>query len=122
MPKPESFHESRGPGHPWRTRVRSTLLWWLGSVAVILLSSVARPSDAPAPLSPQDTRAAQKLYNTKCSKCHKFYNPEQYSDEDWKMWMEKMSKKSKLKPPQYDLLSRYLETLRKPAIPAHPGS
>src|SRR5262245_39164796 len=83
----------------------------LGLLASLNIEAAA-PAAPPAPLSTQETRAAQKLYNTKCAKCHKFYNPDQYSPEDWKMWMEKMGKKSKLKPPQYDLLSRYLDTLR----------
>jgi cytochrome c5 len=88
--------------------------WFL---AFLLLSAILaawniEAADPAAPLSAQETRSAQKLYNTKCAKCHKFYNPDHYSAEDWKMWMEKMGKKSKLKPPQYELLSRYLETFR----------
>src|SRR5437870_1364144 len=59
---------------------------------------------------PQDeTKAARKLYLAKCAKCHKFYNPATYSDEDWAEWMKKMSKKSKLKPEQEQMLSRYIE-------------
>jgi len=59
---------------------------------------------------PQDeTKAARKLYVAKCAKCHKFYDPAKYSDEDWQMWMKKMSKKSKLKPEQEQMLSRYIE-------------
>jgi hypothetical protein len=84
------------------------------------LAQALQAADPGAPLSPQDTKAAQKLYNVKCSKCHKFYNPDQYSAEDWKMWMDKMSRKSKLKPAQHDLLSRYLDTFRKTATPAPP--
>ena len=123
---------SHGPGdghrrkatalaHPFRAHIRRGRLVWL-LAASFLITRAARPADPATPLSPQDTRAAQKIYNTKCSKCHKFYNPDQYSAEDWKTWMEKMSKKSKLKPAQYDLLSRYLETLRKPATPEHSNS
>src|SRR5262245_37154822 len=87
------------PAPPFRARVRQGRFMWL-LAASLLITPAARPADAATPLSPQDTRAAQKLYNTKCSKCHKFYHPDQYSDEDWKMWMGKMSKKSKLKPSQ----------------------
>jgi mono/diheme cytochrome c family protein len=53
--------------------------------------------------------AGRKLYVAKCAKCHKFYDPAKYSDEDWRMWMAKMSKKSKLKPEQEEILSRYIE-------------
>jgi len=91
----------------------------LGLLCLGLTMVAGLKASDPTPLTPQDTRAAQKLYNTKCAKCHKFYNPDQYSDEDWKIWMDKMSRKSKLKPAQSELLSRYLDTLRK-ASP-HPG-
>jgi hypothetical protein len=52
---------------------------------------------------------AHKLYVSKCAKCHKFYDPTKYSDEDWATWMGKMSKKAKLKPDQAEALARYIE-------------
>jgi len=72
----------------------------------------ARGAPPVSPLTEQETRTAQKLYHVKCAKCHKFYPPDQYTEEDWHMWMEKMAKKSKLKPAQSNLLSRYLDTIR----------
>lgn len=63
-------------------------------------------------LSPTEQRAAQETYEIKCAKCHKFYNPADYSQEDWDMWMKKMSRKSKLKRTQGELLTRYLQTFR----------
>ena len=65
-----------------------------------------------ADLSEKETQTARKLYNAKCAKCHKFYDPANYSAEEWNVWMHKMSKKAKLKPPQTELLTRYLETFR----------
>ena len=62
-----------------------------------------------------ETAAARKLYVAKCAKCHKFYDPAKYSDEDWEMWMKKMSRKARLKPEQAQMLSRYIEeTYRAP--------
>lgn len=63
-------------------------------------------------LSEAELAAARKLSAVKCAKCHKFYEPADYSQADWAGWMEKMRKKSKLKPEQFDLLSRYLEEAR----------
>ena len=63
-------------------------------------------------LSPQETRTAQKIYTTKCAKCHKFYDLAEYSQADWNEWLQKMGRKSKLNSQQYALLSRYLDTLR----------
>ncbi len=63
-------------------------------------------------LSAAELAAARKLSAVKCAKCHKFYEPADYSQADWAGWVEKMRKKSKLKPEQFDLLSRYLEDAR----------
>jgi hypothetical protein len=55
---------------------------------------------------------ATELYVAKCAKCHKFYHPADYSQKEWDMWMHKMSRKSKLKPAQEELLARYLGAFR----------
>ena len=80
--------------------------WWL-TLGLVLVgcSGPASASDAPE----QANGRARKLYVTKCAKCHRFYDPAKYSDEEWKLWMGKMSKKSKLKPEQEQMLSRYIE-------------
>ena len=63
-------------------------------------------------LSPADQANARKLYNTKCARCHKFYDPAKYSDAEWSGWMQKMNKKAKLKDAQVELLGRYLDGFR----------
>jgi len=65
-----------------------------------------------AELSEQELAAARKLYNAKCAKCHKFYNPANYTDAQWREWMRMMSQKSKLRLDEAQLLSRYLDTFR----------
>ena len=65
-----------------------------------------------AELSPAERKAAKDLYDVKCAKCHKFYEPADYSPKDWDDWMRKMSRKSKLKPTQETLLTRYLGEFR----------
>ena len=63
-----------------------------------------------------DGSQGRKLYVAKCAKCHKFYDPAKYSNEEWNKWMGKMSRKAKLKPDQEESISRYInDTLR-----AHP--
>jgi len=65
---------------------------------------------AASPKETQDEKGtARKLYVIKCAKCHKFYDPAKYSDEEWKVWMRKMSKKSKLTAEQERSLSEYIE-------------
>jgi hypothetical protein len=64
------------------------------------------------PLPEQDAKAARKLYTSKCARCHKLYDPANYSDSEWRTWMDKMNRKAKLKPDQVELLLRYLDGIR----------
>jgi cytochrome c5 len=75
------------------------------------LPAAAPPTSASAVSSPEFS-AGRQLYQAKCARCHKFYDPAAYSDADWHMWMTKMAKKSKLNPEQQQILSRYLDTFR----------
>jgi hypothetical protein len=96
-------------------------------IAIVLLTvglggcrSVSPAASAPpeipphsfSSLSPAETESARKLYIAKCARCHKFYDPAKYSDNEWRMWMDKMSRKAKLKADQTELLSKYLELYR----------
>ena len=106
-------------------RHRSALAFSGGIALALALAGCTSPGGnpyaAPPPPSPgggapllsdQEIAAARKLYVAKCAKCHKFHNPAKYTDEEWHTWMRKMSRKSKLKPEQNELLSRYLGTFR----------
>jgi hypothetical protein len=81
------------------------------SVLTVALAGV-QPAGAADSLAPNMMEAGRKLYTVKCARCHKFYDPARYSDAKWREWMDKMSKKAKLKPDQKDILSEYLETFR----------
>jgi Dihaem cytochrome c len=82
------------------------------STGTALFLALALSAAQAGDLSLTEIQAAKKLYNGKCAKCHKFYDPGNYTQAEWETWMQKMGKKSKLKPQQYQLLSRYLETFR----------
>jgi len=70
-----------------------------------------------AGLSDQEVADANQIYAAKCARCHEFYHPDEYSRQDWAVWMRKMSRKSKLKPAQEKLLTRYLEGFREKPRP-----
>ena len=78
----------------------------------VLLNAIDQASEGK--LSDTDRYAAARLYHAKCARCHKFYDPAAYDQTEWDVWMQKMGNKSKLKPDQFALLSRYLETFRAP--------
>ena len=89
-----------------------------GSALAAMVAGAFLFTSAPAQeLSAKENEAARKIYVAKCAKCHKFYDPNKYSDEEWRVWMAKMSRKAKLKPEQERLLSKYInENLRHPAV------
>ena len=74
--------------------------------------ALAHPAESADELTAKETTTAQKLYVAKCAKCHKFYEPKNYTDTDWEVWMGKMSRRSKLKADQEEALKRYLEEYR----------
>jgi|ERR1043166_3214228 cytochrome c5 len=83
---------------------------------------VLRPNAVPANtdgLSASELQDAGKLFRAKCVRCHAFYDPAAYNEDDWKQWMGKMSLKAKLKPEQEQLLSRYLACFRPSTSPRH---
>ena len=95
--------------------MRAVLLFALFCGTLAGCKSPAGANELPG--GPEHEKA-RKLYVTKCAKCHKLYDPAQYSDEEWQMWMTKMTKKSKLSQDQKRELSQYIEEmLRKPTGP-----
>jgi hypothetical protein len=64
--------------------------------------------------SEKETRRASAVYALKCGRCHKFYDPAAYDEDDWRLWFRKMSKKANLEPAQQELLANYLAAARHP--------
>ena len=85
--------------------MRPVLLWF------IALAAASGPASADE-LTPREQADARNIYVAKCAKCHRFYEPTNYAEPDWQTWMDKMDKKSKLKPDQARLLKRYLDSYR----------
>jgi len=77
--------------------------------AVLSPRAVPPTSDG---FSAAELENAGKLFRAKCLRCHGFYDPASYTDPDWQTWMDKMSRKAKLKPEQREILSRYLGCFR----------
>jgi hypothetical protein len=85
-------------------------------IALAAVSTAAGADD----LTADQMAAARKVYVAKCAKCHRFYEPKDYQESDWRTWMTKMEKKSKLKPDQAELLNRYLDAYRAGNLPDKP--
>ncbi len=93
----------------------------LGSDAIVPAPAEAAVAAERAGMPPGDIVRAADLYVLKCARCHKFYDPNGYNDTEWRTWMTKMSKKSRLEPAEDSLLLRYLEASRKSGATAKPA-
>lgn len=83
-----------------------------GRAGLDFVPTLTSDEASAAGLSAQEVIDANALYTAKCAKCHKFYNPADYSQKEWDAWMRKMSRKAKLKAAQEELLTRYLGVFR----------
>ena len=81
---------------------------WLLVAILVWRTAVAHAQE----LTKKEVASAKRIYETKCVRCHKAYEPRDYSPEEWRLWMLKMSKKAKLKSSEDKLLKRYWEVLR----------
>ena len=92
----------------------------LPAILVFLALAVAIEPASAGELAAIDLAAARAIYVAKCAKCHQFYEPTNYAEPDWRKWMVKMNKKSKLKADQSGLLNRYLDTYRAGGLAGKP--
>ena len=83
-----------------------------GSDAIVPAPAEAAIAAQRAGMQPAEISRAADIYPLKCAKCHKFYDPAPYPDSEWRTWMTKMSKKSRLEPDEAELLTRYLDAAR----------
>ena len=90
---------------------RNRFLSALCLLAVFVLLTVKTAFSNP--LTREEIIKADGLHKLKCAKCHKLYDPKAYDDADWDRWMGKMRKKARLSDEQYDLIFRYLDSIRK---------
>lgn len=80
-------------------------------VGIGILGMLAAVSAAASDL-PDTPEAIRKLYVAKCGSCHKLRDPNEYDAEKWESWMVRMRKKSKVSDEQYEILNKYINTLR----------
>ena len=86
---------------------------------VLLISAVAATAGAGS-FSAKEAEAARKTYVGKCAKCHRFYDPKDYTESDWRKWMDAMERKAKLKTQDAEALRRYLDAYRAGELPGKP--
>lgn len=78
-----------------------------------MLAAVSGAGNAEAAVFTGDLAKGKALYELKCAKCHKLYDPSQYREEEWDLWMGKMRKKAHLSDEAFLLINGYLDSPRK---------
>jgi hypothetical protein len=94
-----------------QSKIRWPAVCLLVGLAMAGCTGPAHAKDAP-PGNKDDP--GRKVYVMKCAKCHKYYDPAKYSDEEWQGWMAKMTRKAKLSPEQTKQLDHYIEQTLRP--------
>jgi DNA-directed RNA polymerase subunit RPC12/RpoP len=56
----------------------------------------------------------REVYLSKCSECHRFFDPASYTPDEWSSWIGKMRGKAKLGARDSDELNVFLSTIRRP--------
>lgn len=57
-------------------------------------------------------QAGHALYINKCGKCHYLYRPQRFTEGQWLKKLPDMKKEAKLDSNQYELISRYIFTMK----------
>jgi cytochrome c5 len=78
------------------------------SVAVTK-TNVPKETPKEVVLTPE-LMGGKNLYENSCVKCHKLYNPKEYSQEDWKPILTRMQKKAHLDDVQIASISNYISS------------
>jgi hypothetical protein len=89
-------------------------------LAFTLALALALAGTGTGQLTRRERTAARNLHEAKCAKCHQAYEPKDYSEEEWRLWMTRMSLKANLTPAEEKLLNRYLDAYRAEMKPARP--
>ena len=84
----------------------------LGPIALTALAlTVVVPGSNNDKLSPGEKVEAKAIYETKCASCHRLYDPNNYAEDEWSLWVGRMMRKARLDPYRTKLLGRYLKSL-----------
>ena|SRR5215471_1688432 len=93
----------------------------LGSIVLTALTlAVIVPGSGNERLSASDRAEAKALYETRCAACHHLYDPAKYAEDEWGLWMTRMSRKARLDPHRTKLLNLYLKSLRTEGFAGNP--
>ena len=93
----------------------------LALLAIVIYSCAPKVAPPPPPppvakapevavAASNDIAEGKELYENNCAKCHKLYDPNDYSDQDWLPILEVMKKKAKLSDVQHDKIYAYIRS------------
>src|SRR5438309_9799456 len=76
-------------------------------------NSKAEPSkNAGKPVSLEELNQGHDIYTSNCGRCHKLFDPTQFSDNKWESVLPDMGKKSKITDEQLAKVKNYIFSKR----------
>lgn len=93
----------------------------LTAVTMLLVACSTKKTVAEAPLPPTppvtktveltpELAEGKSLYENSCVKCHKLYEPKQFSQDEWKPILVRMQKKAKLDDVKMASITNYIHS------------
>lgn len=76
------------------------------------LTDETRGKNLYADVSLASLEKGHELYIAKCGSCHKLHKPDSESEAEWRKILPVMARKAKLDPRQYELIERYVFTMK----------
>ena len=65
-------------------------------------------SDVKVPVKETPIAMGKTIYESKCGKCHKLFEPKKFNAAQWTKWVDRMAPKAKLTPEEKELVYNYL--------------
>ena len=65
-------------------------------------------SDSNAMVLKKDYLEGKNLFENNCAKCHKLYDPKDFSAQEWKPILKRMQKQANLEDAQIENISNYI--------------
>lgn len=88
-----------------------TLIILTAYTFVIILFSACSSSSNNSSVGTTKFSEGKELYTAKCTACHKAYEPELYTKDEWQKILDEMGSKAKLTDRQKQLILDYLTEL-----------
>ena len=84
------------------------LVTFSSSILIVVLLSACSGSSNHSPAGTTKFPEGKDLYVSKCTACHKAYEPQLHTKDEWQKILDEMGRKAKLSDTEKQLILNYL--------------